>query len=59
MHLHRILMGDRWSELPAETVLDTKVSKIIGNVVLVQMALLIAAGYGLSYYHKKSKETKK
>ena len=35
MNLHKLLMGDRWADLPAQTVLDDKVSKYIGNTILV------------------------
>lgn len=41
MNLHRVLMGDRWRELPAQTVLDEKVSKYIG---LTLLGLMITVG---------------
>lgn len=42
MNLHKLIMGDRWKELPAETVLDHKVSVFIGNTILVLMVTTAA-----------------
>lgn len=56
MNLHKLLMGDRWSELPAQSMLDLKVSKIIGITLLSSMALNVAQAHMTAYYIKKSKK---
>ena len=40
MDFHKLLMGHRYDDLPAQTVLDHKVSVAIGNFLMGQMVVI-------------------
>lgn len=40
MDFHKLLMGHRYDDLPAQTVLDHKVSVVIGNILIGQMVVI-------------------
>lgn len=56
MDLHKILMGNRWPELPAQTVMDEKVSKFIGNVIIATTVSLFVSLHVNVYQRKRIKE---
>lgn len=58
MNLHKILMGHRYDELPAQTVMDEKVSKILGNSLIVLLVSVIVSGHIIAYQRKQIEELK-
>lgn len=40
MDFHKLLMGHRYDDLPAQTVMDHKVSVAIGSFLMVQMVVI-------------------
>lgn len=59
MNIHKLLMGHRYDELPAQTVLDEKVSKFIGTLLIGVMAVAIIEAHVITYQQNKIKDLQK
>lgn len=56
MDFHKLLMGHRYDELPAQTVLDEKVSKIIGTALIITMVATIVEAHVIAHQQNKIKK---
>lgn len=59
MDFHKLLMGHRYDDLPAQTVMDHKVSVIIGNILIGQMVVITGLMITVTVQNSRIEKLKK